>query len=273
MSLLSRSELSILVYPERVALMRTERRLTLNGRANTVRARTSIPCASQADGDKPWRGALEALETALPGFAVRNMHARVVLSDTFMHYALIPWYDNLSDEEDLALARHRFKEMCGDAAGALTVCISPGPPGVPSLAGAVQSDLIQDLTSLLETLQIRIRSIHPHLMVACNSASARLAGRNAWIALHEPDTLCLGALREGNLAWIRKFRIGDGWREDFPDILEREACLADADTQMDEVMLWAPHLADEDMPRAGRWRLSRLTPDPLPAPPAAETEG
>ncbi len=262
MSLLSRSELRIFMRPERVALLRSERRLTLRGPSSIVRARTSMRCDRAGDAQKAWRGALAALETALPAFVGRDVHANIVLSDTFMHYTLIPWFDNLSDAEDVALAQHRFREMCGEAADTLNICVSPGPPGVPSLAGAVDAELIAELTRLMERMKIRIRSIQPHFMVACNSSAASLAGRSAWIALPEPNSLCLGALREGNLVWIRKFRVGDAWQEDFPAILEREAYLADADAQLDEVMLWAPHLSDDDLPHGGRWRISRLSPDP-----------
>lgn len=262
MSRLSRNELSIFLYPERVALLRIERRLTLRGYARTVRARTIVQCESRGAGERVWRAALDTLGAQLPAFVSRNMHVSVVLSDKFMHYTLIPWFDNLSDEEDLVMAQHRFREMCGDAADAFSVRVSQGPAGAPSLAAAVDKDLLQELSSLMGQMKIRIASVQPHLMVAYNSCRATLEGRSTWIALMEPNCLCLGALQDGRFAWIRKLRIGDAWMEEFPDILERESCLADTDVHMDEVMLWAPHLAEEELPTAGRWRIRRLVPEP-----------
>lgn len=266
MSRLSRNELSVFLYPERVALLRIERRLTLRGYARTVLARAIVPCESHRPGEKAWRAAIDTLGAQLPAFVSRNMHVSVVLSDKFMHYALIPWFDNLTDEEDLAMAQHRFREMCGDAADALSVRVSQGPAGAPSLAAAVDKELLQELSSLMGKMEIRMASVQPHLMVAYNSCRATLEGRSTWIALLEPNCLCIGALQDGRFAWIRKLRIGDAWMEELPDILEREACLADTDIHMDEVMLWAPHLAEEPLPTAGRWRIRRLVPEPASSP-------
>lgn len=260
MSLLSRHELSVFLYPERVALQRTERRLTLRGSTRTVCARLVNGCASPLAGQKPWRNALDRLATDLAAFISRDMRVNVILSNKFMHYTLIPWYDDLSDAEDLAMARHRFREMCGDDADTLSIRVNPGPPGAASLAAAVDQDLLDALRSLMDQMKIRIVSIQPHLMVAYNSCQQGLQRCSAWIALMEPNCLCLGALDKGQFAWIRQVRIGDGWKEEFPDILEREACLAGKDFQMDEVMLWAPHLADDEMPANGRWRLRRMIP-------------
>lgn len=260
MSLLSRNELSIFIYPQRVALQRTERRLTLAGYGRTLCARAITACKERAAGEKSWRGAMEVLVTKLPAFVCRDMEASVIISDKFMHYALVPWFDDLSDEEDRALAVNRFREMCGDAADSLAIRVSPGPQGVPSLAAAVDQELLAELETVSAQMKIRLRSIRPHFMVAYNSCRQRLEGRSAWIAVLEPNCVCLGTLQQGRLTWLRKLRIGNSWKEELPDLLERETYLAGTDTEMDEVMLWAPHLADDDMPPDGRWRIRRLSP-------------
>lgn len=260
MSPLSRSELSIVLCPEQIGLLRTEHKLTLHGYRHDVQSRKIIPCEGRAFGDKPWSRAIETLETALPSIIRRRMAVRVVLSNHFMHYVLVPWLDKLSDEEEMALARHCFKEMYGNAADSLRVRISPGRAGIATLACAVDVNLLDDLSKLIGRLRLDLKSIQPHLMVAYNSCRSSLEGRSAWVALLEPDNLCLAALQKGQVVWIRKMPIGEDWNEELPTLLEREAYLADTGVAMDEVFLWAPHLEEVDIPRGWRGKIRQLTP-------------
>jgi len=258
---LLRSELSIVLYPERVALLRTERRLTLRGYRRRVCDRKIVPCEDGV-GERPWSAALDALGAALPSIITRKMVVNVILSNHFLHYALVPWFDKLSDEEELALAQHRFEEMCGAAAGSLSIRVSPGPPGVSSLASAVDRSLLDELAKLMGRMRIDLRSVQPHLMMACNSCRGALDGRNAWFALLEPNSLCLAVLQQGRLVWIRKLRIGDDWRAEMPAMLERESYLANVEADPEEVLLWAPHLDNEEIPTGWRWNVRQLMPSP-----------
>lgn len=268
MSPLSRNELSIVLCPEQIGLLRTERKLTLRGYQHYVRARKIIPCetGSRAEkpGEKPWSRAVEALESALPSIISRKMEVNVVLSNHFMQYALVPWVDKLSDDEEMALAQHCFREMYGNSADSLRVRISPGRAGMAAVASAVDTSLLDELNKLTKRMRLGLKSIQPHLMVAYNSCRASLEGRSAWVALLEPDNLCLAVLQKGQLAWIRKMRITDDWHEALPALLEREAYLADTPVAMDEVFLWAPHLDDIEVTRGWRWKVRHLTPGMKP---------
>jgi hypothetical protein len=97
-------------------------------------------------------------------------------------------------------------------------------------------------------------------MTAYNSCRHSLQGRSAWVALLEPGNLCLALLQKGQLVWIRKLRIGEAWDEELPALLEREQLLADSEETMNEVLLWAPHLEDRDIPAVGRWNIRHLHP-------------
>ncbi len=264
MSLWSRNELGVVLCPERIALLHTERKLTLRGYQSDVRAERNILCETAADAEMPWHNAVRTLGTTLPSLAQRKMAVNVTLSNHFMRYLLVPWFDNMSDEEELVFARHCFKERYGSAADAWSVRISPGKPGVAALASAVDSSLLEELHGLLEGMSLDIKSIQPHLMVAFNSCRTSLEGCSAWVALLEPGNLCLAALQKGQLVWIRQLRIGDAWQKELPAILEREAYLVDAEVAMDEVFLWAPHFAEMDIPAEGRWRMQYLKPDMKP---------
>ncbi len=264
MSLLSRNELDIVLCPERIALVHTERKLTLRGYQSDIQAERNILCETTADAETPWHDAITTLKVTLPSVAQRKMAVNVTLSNHFMHYLLVPWLDNMSDEDELVFARHCFMEMYGSAAESWSVRTSPGKPGAAALASAVDTGLLEELHGLLEGMSLRVRSIQPHLAVAFNGCRAMLEGRSAWLALLEPGNLCLAALQKGQLVWIRKLRIGSAWQEELPAILEREAYLVDAEAVMDEVLLWAPHLADMDVPEEGRWKIRHLKRDMEP---------
>lgn len=264
MSLLSRNELDIVLCPERIALLHSERKLTLRGYRNDIHAERNIQCETAADAEMPWHNAIKTLGVTLPSLVQRKMSVNVTLSNHFMRYLLVPWFDNMSDEDELVFARHCFREMYGSAADSWSVRISPGKPGVAALASAVDTSLLEELHGLLEGMSLDIKSIQPHLMVAFNGCRARLEGRSAWIAFLEPGNLCLAALQKGQLVWIRKLRIGDAWQEELSAILEREAYLVEAEVAGDDVLLWAPHLADMEIPAEGRWKIQHLKPDMKP---------
>jgi hypothetical protein len=258
-SLLSRNELRVVVCPDRLALQRAEVRLTRRGYVTQAQAREVVASAGDAETGDNWSAALRTLEEALPRFAAAGMQAQVVLSNHFIHYMLVPWMDNLSDAEELVFARHCFSEIYGAAADDWSVRVSLGRRGAPTLASAVPTKLLEDLRGAFEKVAVRVHSIQPHLMAACNSCDAGLEGRSAWIALLERNSLCLAMLHQGQLTWVRQLRIGDEWHAELPAILEREAYLADA-AETDEVLLWAPHLDGAQVPPMGRWRIEHLIP-------------
>ncbi len=264
MSLLSRNELDVVLYPERVAFLHTGRRMTLRGHRTETYNDKTVPCGTAVESEMPWQNAIRTLEAALPTIIQGRPAVSVTLSNHFMRYLLVPWLDKMSDEEEMAFARHCFKETYGNAADSWSVRISPGRAGVATLASAVDSRLLEELRDSVERLGLNIKSIQPHLMAAFNSCRPSLEGHSAWLALLEPGSLCLAALQKGQLSWIRTLRIGVAWNEELSTILQREAYLADTGVDMDEVFLWAPHFDALDIQTVGRWKSERFKPGENP---------
>lgn len=241
MSLLSRSELCIVIYPEQIVLLSMTRQRTLRGYRRKLDERLRVACDESADIDAPWSRAFRALEKTLPAFVKRNMQTTVILSNRFMFYALVPWCDELNDEaEEMMHARHCMDSMYGDLLGDRELRLSPNSRGAASLASAADRNMLDELRSMLSGT--RLVSIQPHLMAACNISHVNLTGRSAWLALLEPGNLCLVMLKEGRWNWMRNMRIGPIWQKELAMILEREASLVGGCEHSDEVLLWAPHL-------------------------------
>lgn len=249
MSLLCPSELCAVIYPDHLVLLNAASKLTTRGIKRHIHAQATIPCEPASDAGEPWSGALKTMETALPLFAPRHAKVTVILSNHFVHYMLVPWCDKLnSEKEELAHARHCMAEVYGEAAAGWEVRLSPDKAGAPAMASAVDKRLLEELRGLLGRAEVSIKSIQPHLMTAHNTCHASLKGRSAWLALLEPGNLCLAMLEKGQWSWMRKMRIGKDWQEELLAILEREECVAGADAAANDVLLWAPHLQESNVP-------------------------
>lgn len=196
MSLSWRDRVLIRLAPREAALWRHPRG------SKAVRDRKSIACAAPPGGP-PWQGAIEGLRELLAHPNTRAGDADVVLSNHFVRYLLLPWNAGLAGErEELAYALARFQQTYGEPARTWSVRLSPGKPGTPMLAAAVEQALIDAIRTLLQGLPLRLRALEPALMSACNAQRGPVAP-NAWIALAEPGRLLLGLQRDGHWRSLR----------------------------------------------------------------------
>jgi hypothetical protein len=254
--------LRVVVSPDQVALLQVQRTLTWRGLRRTIHDAYNVPCDS-ATSAQPWRAALLALETALPGYADGKATATVILSNHFLRYTLVPWRAELADaEEDLSYARHCFAKVYGKAAQQWELRLNQEAPETPRLASAVDTELLDVLRGVFDGAGIALQSIQPHLMAAFNGFRSRLQQRSAWFALLEPGNLCLALLHHGRWLRVRSLRIGSAWREELPLILEREAVLADHPSVPHEVYVWDTRPGDTTLPEIDLWQFHPLTAGP-----------
>ena len=260
MSLLSRKELRVVLWPKQAVLTLIERQLTLRGQRCAAVARQVVPCDSSSDA-MPWRPALQALETALPRFAVGKAAATVILSNHFLRYVLVPWNANLSEAaEEMAFVRHCFTKVYGATAQHWALRLSSESRGSLRLASAIDTVLLDELSAVFDKAGVAVKSIQPHLMSVFNGVRDRLRGRSAWFALLEPGHLCLALLHQGRWAQVRSLRVGAGWHEELALILEREGYLSDAAAQARDVFLWASGQTEASLPLGKPWTTHVLTP-------------
>jgi hypothetical protein len=257
-----REELRAVLYPQQVLLLRVGREVTPRGLAHRVLEKRAIPCAADAGGGSDaWSGAVRTLEAELPRLAVGTAFATVILSNHFMHYALVPWSGALRDEEEeIAFARHFFRQSYGAAAEAWELRLSPERPGSAQLASAVDGRLTDAVRASFARAEMELRSIQPSLMAAYNSCRGRLHKSSAWFVLFETGSLCLASLQKGRWGSVRKLRAGDDWRDALPLLLERESYLTDRDATANDIFLWAPELGKADLPKSARWKIHALQP-------------
>ena len=176
------------------------------------------PCADAAE----WRAALDALPQVLLSLECRE--ASVVLADQFVRYALLPWNAAVKSEEQwLALARHRLAAIHGPVAAEWEVRLTDTAPMGPRLACAVDRALIEALASTFVKVNVRLASVEPFLIAAFNRIRRQIGNGSCWLVVEEPGRLTLAFIQRGVWIAIRSRRAGERWRELLPEIIERES--------------------------------------------------
>jgi hypothetical protein len=230
---LSPEILTVFVAPSQVLAVRSR---GVNGAVTEKRifASTSVP------DDNAWIGAVVAFEAALREFSCKRV--RVILSSHFTQYQLLPWREDLNDEdEELAYARVALTETYGDVVAGWSVRLSDDPPGSCRVVAAVDSALLAALEKSALAANARIGSVQPALTAATNSWREHFgADRSAWLAVHEEGRLCLALIEAGRWRWLRSVRVGADWAERLPELVEREVLLAGVESLLAEVLVFAP---------------------------------
>jgi hypothetical protein len=255
-SLSLREELRVVLAPQQLLLLRFARVLTRSGLARRVLQQTVVSCTSGS-------GMLAALRAELSELTGSTAAATVILSNRFMHYALLPWNGALKNAaEEGVVARHHFRRLYGPAADAWELRLNTGRPGDALLASAVDGDLLAALRQVFAETGISLRSIQPGLMAVCNGCRDTLRDCSAWLVLYESGSLCLGLLQQGSWASLRSMRAAPDWQLTLPLLLERESYLIEHDAHTERVLWWAPELEPPVMPAGSRWQLETLQPLP-----------
>ncbi len=200
-----RDEIAILLTPRRVALTRMSRGI----RPRCIgEASLRVENGSYAD----WRPALAVLHAQLADAAWQRADARVVISDHWARYAIVPWSDDIvSHEERLAHGRICLASIYGKGTDPWQVSVSEAAPGQARVACAIPETLLGEIRAALEDCRLRLVSAQPQLIAACNAWRDRLPDAHGWfVAIDEGSLAAARLVRE---SWDRVYsaRIGSDW--------------------------------------------------------------
>jgi hypothetical protein len=213
-------QLHILMRPGEV---RVVRRAAFPGSRGAVERAFAVP-AARGGADEPWRGSVQRLAEALAQLGARSGRMRVVVSDHFARYALIPWSAELvGDAERIALARVTFSEVYGPLADTWQVIMDEQPAGCPSLGCAIDRGLLQMLQDLAKAVGMRLTSIAPALADRINRHRRALAEATFCVASSEPGRLTLAFRHAGAWAALRSRRVDGAPTDGLAGALMQEA--------------------------------------------------
>ena len=243
MSLLWADQLSILMCPDRLLVAHRPGGFRTGSMITSV-----VPVPVSSEGAASWEQAaikLEALLAATPEW--RGASLRIILSNHFVRYALVPWSDHLGDEQEhLLFARHHFSLTHGPAAKGWAIRLSLDKPGECHVASALDQALLDRLTLVAEASHLKLASVEPLLMAAFNRWRQDLREEAQWFVTVEDGMLC-GAL-VGRDRWIalRRWRTQDDWVSELPLWLSREQLIGEESASVGAVYLLAPSRAGTD---------------------------
>ena len=257
MSHLSPDQLGIALFPQRLLLVRSS-----GGLRRRLVHKEALAFAPAQAGVPAWQAATDALAQIISTTALPRAQVKLILSNHFVHYLVIPWRDGLSNqEEEWAYARHCFERVHGSDAAHWKLRLCSDTPGEPRLACAVEPALIEALRAHLGPLGRRYRSLQPHLMASFNSCRAQIGKGPTWLVVAEPGLLCLALLQDGRWHSINRVKVGPDWLNELPRLLEREEYLLEGARPCLDVVLIAPDAMQALALPAGKWRFKT----PMPA--------
>lgn len=269
--LVYRDELRIALCPDQAALLRVG-----PGWPGRMREARVADCVANrvAGAQEPWRAPLAALASLLAQRPSRGGGARVVLSNHFLRYALVPLPPGLPDDPARdAYQRHHLRQLHGDAAlGWALRWHEVGAPGNRSgsrLVCGLDPALTAALEQTCRATGWRLRGLRPWLMAGFNPWHRRLGRGRHWFALAEAQRLLLARIVDGQWLTLRSQRLGANWRAELAGMLERERFLAADPAPEDGLWLVAPGL---DLAPPMESPLRSLALPPLPGFPA-DAEG
>ncbi len=205
MSPLWRDEIGIYVSPHRLALTRLARGVS-------PRSVGEASWANELDGDTHWTAALNALETLLARPEWQGAVARVVISDHWVRYALVPFSAALSGAaERLTHARHVLTGIYGEVVSQWTVTLADARPGSAQVACALPASLLEELQLILTRHKIPLKSLQPQLVSAYNHWRTQLPDEGAWFVSIEQGSLAAARLGSGGWDRVHSVRIGADW--------------------------------------------------------------
>jgi hypothetical protein len=256
-SLSLRDELRVVLGRDQMQLVRIGRQWSWRGLSYRVLDKQILLCAAQKD----FSVAANQLAIALAALPVKPGSAKVILTNYFVRYAMVPAHATLvQPEEKAAYARHVFAQLFGVDSEEWEIRLNQGMSGKPQLASAIPMQVLQGLRMVFAEAQIKLQSVQPQLMTAYNNSHGHMQHRDSWFVLSEQDSLCLGLLQQGHWCSVRNIKAGEDWPQRLPEILDREVYLSDADVSADQVYLWAPEQWKTVLPNDSRWKIHKLQP-------------
>lgn len=237
-----------LLWPERLLVSLQPRALAW--------ARGGVRRRIEADsgyGPEPWHGVMEAFKLEAAAWRRERLQVRVVLSNAFARYALVPRQaDAATREEEQALGRFQFARIHGERARGWAVRLAGA-----RLACAIDDPLLDALRACFgKGARARLVSVQSFLASAYNRWRGHIPREGAWLVLEEPERVCVALLDGREWRALHNAQAPADWCE----LLERERTRAGRDALPATVLLGPQHGRDllplDDAPRALRLGLA-----------------
>jgi hypothetical protein len=209
-------------------------------------------------GTEPWRPALAALDDILRRSGASRGALRVVLSDHFVRYALVPWSEELvADRERLAFARLTMRDIYGPDAEDWALCLDQQPAGQASLAAAIDAGLLGALKDVARKHGLRLRAVEPAFSARVQYHRRALKQASFCLVSLEAGRMTLGF--RGPQGWeaVRRRRVAGAMGDELSNALRQEVA-ASGTSANGTLYLAGEELADMPPLSLPGWKVVRL---------------
>jgi hypothetical protein len=177
-----------------------------------VASATGVIDCTPDDSARPWRNACAALAAFISDRMQRHMRLDVVVSDRLVRYQVLPWREGIvSRVEWRAYAQHSLEAVYGEASKGWRLRIDLVPPGRPSLACAIDSELVEVLRNLGADCGSRLTGVRPNFVTLFNQRRPAMRGSGFWFGVVENGNVSLGVMIEGSWRALRNEATADTW--------------------------------------------------------------
>ena len=218
--------------------------------------------ANQSVNQAVWQHAFNQLDGLLGDFALAqqirpNTPLQIVLGSDLVRYLALPAQAiSMNLAEKNAYASAAFKEIHGNSTDDWQVVCDDAAPQQAMIAAAVDKKLLQHLSQLALTHQLKLKSVKPYLMLAMNGLAKKLAKATAYLAIVEHSRLTLVMLLQGQYQQLHSHAIGSDWQAELKHILMRESVLADVAYR--NVFVLAPAYQNTALIAINGWHITRI---------------
>lgn len=187
-----------------------------------------------AEGQTAWQGVLTALRQGLNDVRADGAKSRqaksgacsIVVGNQWARYQLVPWQAGLANAQEYhSYAAHQFRAVYGDLTEKWEVACSEPCYGSPTLACAIDKELMIGLRGVIAQSGLQLASVQPFLSSALGRWRRKFPERNYWFALMDHERICLLNTTDGVPRLLRVEPVRDGVVTDFLAMLQRE-CIA-----------------------------------------------
>ena len=227
-------KLSVFISAESIAVISNA------GIFNNNNTHKSSMIFTQQTNQSAWQHAINQLDSLLGDFLTAQqmkpnvqqvkpkISLQIVLGSDLVRYVALPAQAimmNLAEKN--AYAKAAFKEIHGTNADDWQVVCNDAAPQQAIIAAAIDKKLLQHLSQLALTHQLKLKSVKPYLMVAMNGLAKQLAKTTGYLAIVEHSRLTLVMLQQGQCQQLHSHAIGGDWQAELKHILMRESVLGD----------------------------------------------
>ena len=245
-------ELWIVIQPHEILLQRVSRRLSARSKPQVFSTKR-IECAHKLleknTDETDWAILARYLRQELNEPMCQSALPRRVLSNHFVRYAVIPWNNELSTQDErLAYTKHSFAQAFGERVKDWDLRISQSSYGQSAIASAVDFRLLTKIHAIFDELNMPLQAVLPQLMLIINHVFDEIEKKDLiqkvqqtdafWIVMIQHQRLCLALYDQSGWRLVKNMVAEQDVMRQVKTIMHREIVNGNLKKELPVLVYW-----------------------------------